>query len=54
MYLSVEGHQTFKVKKYLDVATRDDGTVEAEIDMNISAVGKSKSETRKIFVRVDS
>ncbi|XP_045777070.1 beta-mannosidase [Maniola jurtina] len=37
MYLSVEGHQTFKVGKYLDVATRDDGTVEAEIDMSISA-----------------
>ncbi|XP_039757663.1 beta-mannosidase isoform X2 [Pararge aegeria] len=37
VYLSVEGHQTLKVGKYLDISTRDDGTVEAEIDMNISA-----------------
>ncbi|XP_023934715.1 beta-mannosidase [Bicyclus anynana] len=63
VYLSVDGHQTFKVAKQLDVSTKDDGTVEADIDMNISAnvitewwpngYGEQKLYNLLIFLRTE-
>ncbi|CAH2094683.1 unnamed protein product [Euphydryas editha] len=36
VYLSLEGHQTIKIGKYVDTKIKDEGTVEVELDMNIS------------------
>lgn len=37
--LTVDGYQTIKIGKQLEINTRDDGTCEAQLNMSISEVG---------------